>query len=64
MSPPILFKLKADVLPANPPHFHVEFQGEKATFSFDGQLLSGTISSGTARRLVRECAVVTNSNLR
>jgi hypothetical protein len=21
-----------------PPHFHVEFQGEKATFSFDGRL--------------------------
>ncbi len=38
----------------NPPHFHVEFQGEKATFNFDGQLLSGSMSSGTARRLVRE----------
>jgi hypothetical protein len=22
----------------NPPHFHVEFQGEKATFDFNGQL--------------------------
>ena len=22
----------------NPPHFHVEFQGEKATFTFDGRL--------------------------
>ncbi len=40
----------------NPPHFHVEYQGEKATFNFDGQLLSGSISSGTARRLVREWA--------
>jgi hypothetical protein len=39
----------------NPPHF-VEFQEEKATFNFDGQLLSGSISSGTARRLVREWA--------
>ena len=35
----------------NPPHFHVEFQGEKATFNFDGQLLVGNISSGTARKL-------------
>ena len=21
----------------NPPHFHVEFQGEKGTFTFDGE---------------------------
>jgi len=40
----------------NPPHFHVEFQGEKATFTFDGQLRSGNISSGTARKLVRDWA--------
>jgi hypothetical protein len=40
----------------NPPHFHVEFRGEKATFNFDGQLISGGISSGTARKLVREWA--------
>ena len=41
----------------NPPHFHVEYQGEKATFNFAGQLHSGSISSGTARRLVREWAL-------
>ena len=23
----------------SPPHFHVEFQGEKATFTFDGTFL-------------------------
>src|SRR5439155_23689359 len=40
----------------NPPHFHVEFQGEKATFTFDGRLHSGNISSGTARKLVRDWA--------
>jgi hypothetical protein len=40
----------------NPPHFHVEFQGEKATFTFDGRLRSGKISSGTARKLVRDWA--------
>ena len=38
----------------NPPHFYVEFQGEKATFNFDDQLLVGNISLGTARRLVRD----------
>jgi hypothetical protein len=31
-------------------------------FNFDGQLLSGSISSGTARKLVRCGRVVTNSN--
>ena len=40
----------------DPPHFHVEFQGEKATFTFDGQIRSGNISSGTARKLVRDWA--------
>jgi hypothetical protein len=41
-----------------PPHFHVEHQGEKATFDFSGDLLSGTISSRTAKRLIREWAVL------
>jgi uncharacterized protein DUF4160 len=40
----------------NPPHFHVEFRGERATFGFDGQLLTGNLSSANARRLVREWA--------
>jgi Domain of unknown function (DUF4160) len=40
----------------NPPHFHAELQGEKATFTFDGQLRSGNISSATARKLVRDWA--------
>ena len=38
----------------SPPHFHVEFQGEKATFTFDGHLLAGNISSGTVRKLIRD----------
>ncbi len=37
-----------------PPHFHAEYQGEKATFSFDGELLAGNISSKRALRLIRE----------
>ena len=40
----------------NPPHFHVEHQGEKATFDFNGNLLSGEISSRTARDLIRKWA--------
>jgi hypothetical protein len=43
-------------MPHNPPHFHVEFQGEKATFTFDGQLLAGRITSGTVPKLVRDRA--------
>jgi hypothetical protein len=26
----------------NPPHFHADFQGQKAVFDFDGNLLNGT----------------------
>ena len=36
------------------PHFHAEYQGEQAAFTFDGALLAGTIGSRTARRLIRE----------
>ena len=40
----------------NPPHFHVEFQGERASFTFDGKLLAGSMSSKTAQRLIRDWA--------
>ena len=36
------------------PHFHAEYQGQQATFTFDGQLLAGTIRSRTALRLIKE----------
>jgi hypothetical protein len=41
-----------------PPHFHVEHRGEKATFDFGGDLLTGNISSRTAKRLIRKWAVL------
>jgi uncharacterized protein DUF4160 len=41
-----------------PPHFHAEYQGEKATFTFNGELLAGNISSKRARRLIREWALL------
>jgi hypothetical protein len=41
-----------------PPDFHAEYQGEKATFTFNGDLLAGNISSPRARRLIREWAVL------
>jgi hypothetical protein len=40
----------------NPPHFHVEHQGEHAVFDFKGNLLAGEISSRTARQLVKKWA--------
>jgi hypothetical protein len=39
-----------------PPHFHAEYQGQQAKFSFDGELMVGNIQSKTALRLVREWA--------
>lgn len=39
-----------------PGHFHAEYQGQQATFLFSGEVLTGEIRSGTARRLIREWA--------
>jgi hypothetical protein len=38
----------------NPPHFHAEYQGNKAIFDFNGNVLKGSLNSKTATRLVRE----------
>jgi hypothetical protein len=40
-----------------PPHFHAEYQGQQATFDFEGELVVGTMQSGVARRLIREWAI-------
>lgn len=39
-----------------PPHFHVEYQGQMATFDFSGKPLAGEIRSVRVRKLVREWA--------
>ena len=39
------------------PHFHAEHQGQQATFTFDGEILAGSIRSRTALRLIREWAL-------
>lgn len=39
-----------------PPHFHAEFQGQHAKFTFDGAMIVGSIRSRTALRLIREWA--------
>ena len=38
----------------NPPHIHVEYQGNKAVLDFLGNVLKGDLKSRTALRLVRE----------
>jgi hypothetical protein len=40
----------------NPPHFHAEYQGKKALFDFQGNILKGGLSSRTATKLLREWA--------
>ena len=36
------------------PHFHAEYQGRRATFTFDGEPLMGALHSRMAIRLVKE----------
>jgi hypothetical protein len=44
-------------------HFHAEYQGQQATFTFDGKLLAGSIRSRTALRLIEEWARLRRSEL-
>lgn len=46
-----------------PPHFHAEFQGEAATFDFEGKTVHGSIRSATARRLIRRWAQLHRAEL-
>jgi hypothetical protein len=39
-----------------PPHFHAEHAGDRATFSFDGRIQAGSIRSARARRQIDEWA--------
>ena len=38
----------------NPPHLHAEYQGNKAVFDFQGNMIRGNLNSRTAIKLVRE----------
>ncbi len=38
----------------NPPHFHVEYSGNKAVFDLQGNIATGSLNSKTAVKLVRE----------
>ncbi len=45
------------------PHFHAEYQGQQATFTFDGEVLAGGLESSTARRLVKEWGLAHRAEL-
>jgi len=47
----------------NPPHFHAEYQGQKGLFDFDGNLLRGNMKSNTAKKLIREWALLHKEEL-
>jgi hypothetical protein len=38
----------------DPPHFHAEYQGNRAVFDFNGNVVRGALISKTATKLVRE----------
>lgn len=46
-----------------PPHFHVEYQGQQAKCSFDGEVIAGYIRSRTARDLIRQWALARRPQL-
>ena len=45
------------------PHFHAEYQGQQATFTFDGELLAGALQSRTALQLVKEWSLAHHPEL-
>jgi hypothetical protein len=47
----------------NPPHFHAEYQGQNATFNFEGNLQEGEIDSRTAKELIKKWARLHKSEL-
>ncbi len=46
-----------------PAHFHAEYQGQHAKFSFEGAMMVGNIRSGVARRLIRDWAALHRAEL-
>ena len=47
----------------NPPHLHAEYQGNKAVFDFQGNMIKGDLRSRTAIKLVREWVDINLSDL-
>jgi hypothetical protein len=47
----------------NPPHFHAEYQGQKAKFDLDGNMVVGTLRSRTAKSLIKKWAKLHKNEL-
>ena len=47
----------------NPPHFHGEYQGQRAMFDFNGNMINGYIHSKTAKKLIKEWALLHRTEL-
>jgi hypothetical protein len=45
------------------PHFHAEYHGQQATFTFRGNVLAGGLDSRTAIRLIRHWCLAHQSEL-
>ncbi len=45
------------------PHFHAEYQGQRAVFTTSGEILVGTLRYHTALRLIGEWAIAHRSQL-
>ncbi len=48
----------------NPPHFHAQYQGQRAVFDLEGNLLRGTIKSRTAKQLIKKRASLHTEELK
>lgn len=44
-------------------HFHAEYQGQQATFTFDGEVLAGNIGARSALRLIKEWSLANRGDL-
>lgn len=47
----------------SPPHFHAEYQGQRGVFGFDGEMTKGNLKSKTAKRLIKEWALLHEDEL-
>ena len=47
----------------SPPHFHAVYQGQKGVFDFDGNIVRGSMKSKTAKKLIKEWALLHREEL-
>lgn len=47
----------------NPPHFHAQYQGQRAVFDLNGNLITGRMKSKTAQSLIKKWAKLHHQEL-